>query len=58
MSRSENEQPANEQPAIGETRRGFLKSTSSLVAGGALVGTLPIARSAHAAGSDTIRLGL
>jgi predicted dehydrogenase len=58
MSQSENKQPANEQPAAAESRRGFLKSTSSMVAGGVLVGTLPIARSAHAAGSDTIRLGL
>ena len=58
MSQSENKQPVDEQPAAAESRRGFLKTTSSIVAGGALVGTLPIARSAHAAGSDTIRLGL
>jgi myo-inositol 2-dehydrogenase / D-chiro-inositol 1-dehydrogenase len=44
-----------EQP---DSRRDFLKLSSSVVAGGALVGTLPIARAAHAFGSDEIRIGL
>jgi predicted dehydrogenase len=38
-------------------RREFLKTTSAL-AGAAALGTLPIARSAHAAGNETIRIGL
>jgi myo-inositol 2-dehydrogenase / D-chiro-inositol 1-dehydrogenase len=38
------------------SRRGFLKGSAALA--GAAVGTLTIARSAHAAGSGTIRAGL
>ena len=38
-------------------RRDFLK-TSLAAAGAAAVGSLPLARSAHAAGSDVIRVGL
>jgi predicted dehydrogenase len=41
-----------------DSRRGFLKSTSGIVAGAAVVSQLPIARSAFVAGSDTIKLGL
>ena len=41
------------------TRRSFLKSTSTAVAGGALLSALPIERFAHAASpGDTIRVGL
>ncbi len=41
------------------SRRNFLKNSSALLAGGSLAaGTLPISRSAYAAGDDTIKLGL
>lgn len=39
------------------SRRDFLK-TSSLVAAGAVAGSLAVARSAHAAGSDILKIGL
>jgi len=46
-------------PPTSETRRSFLKTTSALFAGGTLVGgQLPLARAAHAYGSDVIKLGL
>lgn len=49
--------------ATDSNRRGFLKSSSLLVAGGAMastavMNTLPIARGAHAFGSDEIKIGL
>jgi hypothetical protein len=49
--------------ATDSSRRGFLKSSSLLVAGGAMAGTavmntLPIARGAHAFGSDEIKVGV
>src|SRR5437879_8955774 len=40
------------------TRRDFLKKTSTAVAGGALLGGLSVERSAHAAGSDTLKIAL
>ena len=40
------------------TRRDFLRTTSSAVLGAAAVGTLSVARGAHAAGSGTIKIGL
>ncbi|MGN6543921.1 MAG: Gfo/Idh/MocA family protein, partial [Aureliella sp.] len=40
------------------TRRNFIKGSSLLLAGGAMAGTLPIARAAHAYGSDVIKIGL
>ena len=40
------------------SRRQFMKSSSAVVAGGALAGSLGIARSAHAAGNDTIKVGV
>ena len=43
-----------EQPS----RRGFLKTASAVAAGGALAGGLPIARAAHAAGDDEIKIAL
>ena len=46
--------PSTASHSIDAKRRGFLKSTA--IAGA--VAALPIARSAHAQGSDTIRLGL
>ncbi|MCO6458344.1 MAG: Gfo/Idh/MocA family oxidoreductase [Pirellulaceae bacterium] len=46
------------QAATTDSRRNFIKTSSMLLAGGAALGTLGIARSAHAFGSDTIRIGL
>ncbi|HEX4145284.1 MAG TPA: Gfo/Idh/MocA family oxidoreductase [Pirellulales bacterium] len=40
------------------TRREFLKQSSLIVAGGTLAGALGTARSVHAAGSDTLKVGL
>jgi predicted dehydrogenase len=40
------------------SRRGFLKTSSLLMAGGAVAGGLSIARMAHAFGSDAIKIGL
>ena len=40
------------------SRRKFIRNSSLLVAGGAVAGQLSFARSAHAFGSDEIRLGL
>jgi myo-inositol 2-dehydrogenase/D-chiro-inositol 1-dehydrogenase len=40
------------------SRRDFIRQSGLLVAGGAIAGQLSVARSAHAAGSDTIKLGL
>ncbi|MFZ1933809.1 MAG: Gfo/Idh/MocA family oxidoreductase [Thermoguttaceae bacterium] len=40
------------------SRRDFLKTTSALAAAGALTGSLSIARGAHAAGSDLLKIGL
>lgn len=42
----------------GPSRRTFLKTSSLLVAGGAVAGQLNVARAAHAYGSDTIKIGL
>jgi myo-inositol 2-dehydrogenase / D-chiro-inositol 1-dehydrogenase len=40
------------------SRREFLKTSSAAVAGAALLSNLPITRSAHAAGSDSIKIAL
>jgi len=40
------------------SRRDFLKTSSALAAAGALAGSLSIGRSAHAAGSDLLKIGL
>jgi predicted dehydrogenase len=49
----------NAAEASGTSRRDFLKKSSILVAGGAMVGgSLNIAKAAHAYGSDTIKIGL
>jgi predicted dehydrogenase len=45
------------QPELQPSRREFLK-TSSAVVGGALAGGLALSRSAHAAGSDILKVGL
>jgi predicted dehydrogenase len=41
-----------------QTRRQFLRTSAKAAAAGTVVSQLPISRFAHAAGSDTIRLGL
>lgn len=49
---------ASQRPETGN-RRNFIKGSSALLAGGAMVGgALPIARAAHAYGSDVIKIGL
>ena len=40
------------------SRRDFIKKSSIIVAGGAVGGGLSVARTAHAQGSDEIRIGL
>ena len=45
-------------PDNGESRRNFMKTSSFLVASGAVAGTLSMAQSAHAFGSDEIKIGL
>ena len=45
---------AADQPS----RRSFLKLSAAAAAGGALAGSLAIGRSAHAAGSDVLKIGL
>lgn len=42
----------------GPDRRDFLKTSGTSVAAGALASTLTVARSAHAAGSDVLKVGL
>ncbi|HEV2970384.1 MAG TPA: Gfo/Idh/MocA family oxidoreductase [Pirellulales bacterium] len=49
---------ANSSPIVTPSRREFLKTSSVIAAGGALASTLGIARSAHAAGDDTIKIAL
>jgi predicted dehydrogenase len=46
------------EQATTDTRREFIKSTSAVIAGGAMVGTLPISRAAYTFGSDEIKVGL
>ena len=49
----------NTEKIDNTSRRDFIKKSSMLVAGGAVVGgNLNIARAAHAFGSDTIKIGL
>lgn len=43
---------------INDSRRGFLKASSGLVTASALAGTLGVARGAHAAGDETLKIGL
>jgi myo-inositol 2-dehydrogenase / D-chiro-inositol 1-dehydrogenase len=43
---------------VTPSRREFIKTSSIVAAGGALASTLSLARSAHAAGDDTIKLAL
>jgi predicted dehydrogenase len=49
----------NEHQAVEPSRRQFLKTASALAVGGAVLGTnAQVARSAHAAGSDEIKVAL
>src|ERR1700756_2422112 len=43
---------------IVPSRREFLKQSGAVVVGGALAGTLGVARSAHAGGDDVLKVGL
>src|SRR6185369_5152099 len=45
-------------PESSVTRRDFLKTTSTAVAGASVLGSLSIERSAFAAGSDTLKIAL
>lgn len=49
---------AKTSPIVTPSRREFIKTSSIVAAGGTLAGTLGIARSAHAAGDETIKLAL
>ena len=52
---------SNEAPsdrAAAGSRREFLKLSTATMVGGALAGSLSVARSAHAAGDDTIKIAL
>ena len=56
MSKKESKKKSD---AAQTSRRDFIKTGSSmLVAGGAIAGSLSIAQSAHAFGSDQIKIGL
>jgi len=50
--------PARSSDASSSSRREFMKSTGAVVAAGAMVGELSIARSANVAGSDVLKIGL
>ena len=52
---SDASRPSSPNPA---SRRDFLKSSTAAIVGGALAGSLSIARSAHAAGDDEIKIAL
>ncbi len=51
-------QPSEQRETTGATRRSFLQTSAAAAVGGALAVNLSVARSAHAAGSDVLRLGL
>ncbi|MGE3407832.1 MAG: Gfo/Idh/MocA family oxidoreductase [Pirellulales bacterium] len=46
------------KPLDGASRRDFMKVSTAAVIGGTMAGGLSLARSAHAAGDDTIKIGL
>ena len=52
---SQDQKPALETK---DSRREFMKASSTVLAGGAMLGSLPIARAAHSFGSDEIKVGL
>ncbi len=51
------QRPSANEP-LRPSRRDFLKTTSSLAAAGVLAGGLSVARGAHVAGDDLLRIGL
>ncbi|MBI2826524.1 MAG: Gfo/Idh/MocA family oxidoreductase [Planctomycetia bacterium] len=51
-------QPHSDSVLPSSSRRSFLKSTTTAAVAGALAAQMPIARSAHAAGSDVLKVGL
>src|SRR5689334_19167772 len=51
-------EPTTSTQDSAATRRNFIKGSSLLLAGGAMAGTLPVARAAHPYGSDVIKIGL
>ncbi|MGC3969364.1 MAG: twin-arginine translocation signal domain-containing protein [Pirellulales bacterium] len=57
MSTPDRSDVSSSDAAANASRREFLK-TSGVVAAGAVAGSLSIARSAHAAGSDVLKIGL
>lgn len=54
---SKKPEETSQEPST-QSRRKFIKNSSLIVAGGAAVGTLGIAQTAHAFGSDEIKIGL
>ncbi|MCE9604795.1 MAG: Gfo/Idh/MocA family oxidoreductase [Planctomycetia bacterium] len=50
--------PARSSDSSASSRREFMKSSGAIVAAGAIASELSIARSAHAAGSDVLKVGL
>jgi len=50
--------PSQPQSEGQTSRRGFIQKSSVIMAGGALAGSLSVAQSAHAAGSDTLKVAL
>ena len=52
------DKPKIESGNSTSSRRNFIKNSSMLVAGGAVAGQLSFARSAHAFGTDEIKIGL
>ncbi|MEX0977353.1 MAG: twin-arginine translocation signal domain-containing protein, partial [Pirellulales bacterium] len=54
---SDSPRPASPSPEP-LARREFLKGSTAAIVGGALAGTLSIARSAHGAGDDEIKIAL
>ena len=52
-------QPSNQpSQSSNDSRRDFMKATSAVLAGGAITGSLPIARAAHTFDSGEIKIGL
>ncbi|MEQ1830360.1 MAG: Gfo/Idh/MocA family oxidoreductase [Pirellula sp.] len=52
------DQSDNMALSAGDSRRDFIKTTSAVIAGGTMIGTLPISRAAHTFASEEIRIGL
>jgi len=58
MSDRETRQADTETAASQASRRDFIKTSTAVAVGGSLLGSLSVARSAHAAGDDEIKVGL